>query len=189
MTWLRSSICLTRSAATRRRTRDLILVSMRGASCDSFDAALASTGITAAKIPPRSPRANAHAGRFVLTARTEITGRMLISKPPEVAGHTRWPSSRPLQAVSPFIGKSRNSTLCICWRCAVNRAWGSSTAVTNMLVAMIFTSGSLTLSVITCPTQVVSRALFRAVTYSSPFFLVGARILVSGRPGLDIPRL
>jgi transposase InsO family protein len=44
----------------------------------SFDTALASTGITAAKIPPRSPRANAHAERFVLTARTEITDRMLI---------------------------------------------------------------------------------------------------------------
>ena len=43
-----------------------------------FDAALASTGITAAKIPPRSPRANAHAERFVLTFRTEITDRMLI---------------------------------------------------------------------------------------------------------------
>ena len=49
-----------------------------GQFTDSFDAALASTGITAAKIPPRSPRANAHAERFVLTARTEITDRMLI---------------------------------------------------------------------------------------------------------------
>jgi putative transposase len=44
----------------------------------SFDAALASTGIQVAKIPPRSPRANAYAERFVLTARTEITDRMLI---------------------------------------------------------------------------------------------------------------
>jgi putative transposase len=49
-----------------------------GQFTDSFDAALASTGITAAKIPPRSPRANAHAERFVLTARTEISDRMLI---------------------------------------------------------------------------------------------------------------
>ena len=44
----------------------------------SFDAALASAGIEAVKIPPRSPRANAHAERFVLTARTEVTDRILI---------------------------------------------------------------------------------------------------------------
>src|SRR6266704_2669537 len=44
----------------------------------SFDEVLASTGIAAVKIPPRSPRANAHAERFARTARTEITDRMLI---------------------------------------------------------------------------------------------------------------
>jgi putative transposase len=44
----------------------------------SFDAALADAGIEAVKIPRRSPRANAYAERFVLTARTEVTDRMLI---------------------------------------------------------------------------------------------------------------
>jgi putative transposase len=44
----------------------------------SFDAVLASAGIEAVKIPPRSPRANAYAERFVLTARTEITDQILI---------------------------------------------------------------------------------------------------------------
>ena len=43
----------------------------------AFDAVLADAGIEAVKIPPRSPRANAYAERFVLTARTEITDRML----------------------------------------------------------------------------------------------------------------
>jgi putative transposase len=44
----------------------------------TFDAVLAGAGIEAVKIPPLSPRANAYAERFVLTARTEVTDRMLI---------------------------------------------------------------------------------------------------------------
>jgi hypothetical protein len=44
----------------------------------AFDAVLADAGIAAVKIPPRSPRANAYAERFVLTTRTEVTDRMLI---------------------------------------------------------------------------------------------------------------
>ncbi len=49
-----------------------------GQFTEAFDAVLAGAGIEAVKIPPRSPRANAHAERFVLTARTEVTDRMLI---------------------------------------------------------------------------------------------------------------
>jgi len=49
-----------------------------GQFTEAFDAVLADAGIEAVKIPPRSPCANAYAERFVLTARTEVTDRMLI---------------------------------------------------------------------------------------------------------------
>jgi putative transposase len=49
-----------------------------GQFTNSFGAALASTGITAAKIPPRSPRANAICERLVGTLRRELLDRVLI---------------------------------------------------------------------------------------------------------------
>ena len=62
-----------RAAESRFLVRD-----RAGQFTASFDAALAGAGIEAVKIPPRSPRANAYAERFVLTARTEVTDRMRI---------------------------------------------------------------------------------------------------------------
>lgn len=49
-----------------------------GQFTESFDAVLASAGIQAVKIPPESPGECLYAERFVLTARTEVTDRMLI---------------------------------------------------------------------------------------------------------------
>ncbi|WP_131771065.1 DDE-type integrase/transposase/recombinase, partial [Candidatus Protofrankia californiensis] len=55
------------------------LVRDRAGQCTaSFDAILADAGITTVTIPPRTPRANAYAERFVRTVRTEVTDRMMI---------------------------------------------------------------------------------------------------------------
>jgi putative transposase len=62
-----------RAASFRFLVRD-----RAGQFTTSFDAVLAGAGIDAVKIPPRCPRANCYAERFVLTARTELTDRILI---------------------------------------------------------------------------------------------------------------
>jgi putative transposase len=65
-----------------RAARFKFLVGDRaGQFTDAFDAVLAAAGIEVVKIPPRSPRANAHAERWVRTARAEVTDRMLIAGP------------------------------------------------------------------------------------------------------------
>ena len=62
-----------------RAARFRILVRDRAGQCTaSFDTVLADAGIEVVKIPPRCPRANCFAERFVLTVRTEVTDRMLI---------------------------------------------------------------------------------------------------------------
>jgi len=65
-----------------RATRFRFLIRDRaGQFTEAFDAVLSGAGMEVAKIPPRSPRANAYAERWVRTARSEVTDRMLVAGP------------------------------------------------------------------------------------------------------------
>ena len=68
-----------RDGSRRSRRRFPFLVRDRaGQFTESFDAVLANVGIEAVKIPPRSPRANAVAERWIGGCRRELLDRTLV---------------------------------------------------------------------------------------------------------------
>ena len=98
-----------------RRRFPFLIRDRAGQFSTSFDAALAGAGIETVKIPPRSPRANAYAERFVLTARTEVTDRMLIFS----QRHLRIVMA---QYARHYNGRRRRSQMDMCnpWPCLIH---------------------------------------------------------------------
>ena len=78
-----------------------------GQFTDVFDAVLAGSGIKAVKIPPRSPRANAYAERFVLTACgvPEVCMPCDLPRP----GEPEWKHRRPVVTTLRMAGSARSA--------------------------------------------------------------------------------
>ena len=86
-----------------RATRFRFVIRDRaGQFTGAFDAVLADAGIELVRIPPRSPRANCCAERWVRTVRAEVNDRMLIAGPRRLR--------RALQPASPAPGQEPAGT-------------------------------------------------------------------------------
>ena len=46
--------------------------------CAAFDGVLASVGIEAVRLPPRSPNVNAHCERWIRSVKTEVLSKMIL---------------------------------------------------------------------------------------------------------------